>query len=283
MIAERTTVLRMGWLCPLSASRRFDRSQSRRGASTRRSSRSDEFISTIGIGRWRAGHADGIRLLEAQGVAYRALSARAARALSVAIVINPRKQFQRIVAIGESRAVPSPGEVTWAQFLKRLRPRPRSAVPLKQGEPMRPLVSAIPICEALVFAACVPACTANIHDNTVSIPNANVAVSSSADTTNVKPGESLPVAVKVDNVALVEPGAMPPSNNAMQTGHLEIHIDSDSAPAILVTAQTSFSITIPSDIKPGDHKVICRVDKDDGTPTSAEADLSFTVKAATST
>jgi uncharacterized membrane protein len=145
---------------------------------------------------------------------------------------------------------------------------------------MRPLVSAIPLYGSLVFAS-VPACTANIHDNTVNIPNAKVAVTSSADTANVKAGQSLPITVHVDNVALVEPGTMAPANQGMQPGHLEIHIDSDDTPAILVTAQTSFSITIPSDIKPGDHKVRCRVDKDDGTPTSAESDLSFTVKATT--
>jgi len=148
---------------------------------------------------------------------------------------------------------------------------------------MRTLTSTIALGGALFFAAVVPACTANIHDNTVSIPNANVSMTSSADTSNVKPDESLPITVKVGNVVLVDPSATPSADQVNEAGHLEIHIDSEDTPAVLITAQLSFSITIPSDIKPGDHKVICRVHKHDGTPTSAESELSFTVKATSST
>ena len=143
---------------------------------------------------------------------------------------------------------------------------------------MRSLLSRIAIGGALASSAGALACTANIHDNTVSIPNATVNMTSSADISNVKPSQPVPVDVKVDNVVLVDPSATPPPNQVNEAGHLEIHMDSEDSPAILITAQTSFSVTIPPATSPGDHKLICRVHKHDGTPTSAESELKITVK-----
>jgi uncharacterized membrane protein len=143
---------------------------------------------------------------------------------------------------------------------------------------MRSLLSRLTISGVVVSSTGLFACTANIHDNTVSIPNATVNMTSSADTSNVKPSEAVPVQVKVDNVVLVEPSATPLPEQMNQAGHLEIHMDSEDSPAILITAQTSFTVTIPPDAKPGDHKLICRVHKHDGTATSAESELKVTVK-----
>jgi hypothetical protein len=171
---------------------------------------------------------------------------------------------------------------------------------------MRSLVSRITLAGALACGAGVFACTANIHDNTVSIPNATVNMSTSADTSNVKPNEQLPIQCDVHNVTLAEPDAQAPpaspdagagsqadaganagadagapqspSQNVDDTVYLEIHLDDEGTPALLVTAQVTFTVTIPADTKAGDHKVICRAHKHDGTPTSAVAELKITVK-----
>jgi hypothetical protein len=165
----------------------------------------------------------------------------------------------------------------WARFLYCLILRLRFSR-LQKERLMRSLLSRMAICGALVPSAGLIGCTANIHDNTVSIPNATVNMTSSADTSNVKPSEAVPVEVKVDNVVLVEPSATPPPDKMNEAGHLEIHMDSEDSPAILITAQTSFTVTIPPDAKPGDHNLICRVHKHDGTATSAESELKVTVK-----
>jgi hypothetical protein len=150
------------------------------------------------------------------------------------------------------------------------------------------------------------ACTADVHDNTISIPDATVNMSSTADTSNVKPNEQLPIHCDVKNVPLGEPDAQPPSmtpdagsgpgpdagtdagtdagadagasQSVDETDYLEIHLDTEDTPALLVTAQVTFTVTIPADIQAGDHKLICRVHKHDGTATSVVAELKITVK-----
>jgi hypothetical protein len=169
---------------------------------------------------------------------------------------------------------------------------------------MRLHFASIAVAGALACGAGVFACTADIHDNTVSIPNAAVSMSSSVDTSDVKPNEQLPIHCDVQNVTLVAPDAQAPSptpdsgtssgadsgavadsgppqnpsENDDNTGFLEIHLDSEDTPALLITAQVSFSVTIPADTKDGDHKLICRVHKHDGTATTAVAELKITVR-----
>jgi len=164
----------------------------------------------------------------------------------------------------------------------------------------------------LAGGAGVFACTADVHDNTISIPNATVSMSSSADTSDVTPNEQLPIHCDVQNVPLAEPDAQGasggdagtssgpdaaaesgvasgadagapqgPSQNSDDTDYLEIHLDDESTPALLVTAQVTFTVTIPADIKAGDHKLICRVHKHDGSATNVVAELKITVKTTT--
>jgi hypothetical protein len=127
---------------------------------------------------------------------------------------------------------------------------------------------------ALALAAC------NIHDNTftANIPDATLNVTADADVQNVEPMQSVPMTVEVHNVYLVEPAATPPPEHVEDAGHLEFHLDDESTPPLLVTAQTNVSVTIPANTSPGHHKVICRVHKHDGRPTDTKFDLDINVK-----
>src|SRR5258708_811303 len=128
----------------------------------------------------------------------------------------------------------------------------------------------------LALAAGALAC--NVHDNTINIPNAMLNVTTDVDVDNVEAGQSVPMTVSVQNVFLVEPAATPPPEHVNDAGHLEFHLDDESTPAILVTAQTSVMVKIPAETKAGHHKVICRVHKHDGTPTDTKFELDINVK-----
>lgn len=146
---------------------------------------------------------------------------------------------------------------------------------------MRSWISKIAAAGALVSSAAIAGCTADVHDNTVSIPNATVQMSTSADTSHVHQGESIPVKVAVTNVYLVDPGSQPPAGHTDDAGQLEFFIDDDSGSPILITAQTDVSVTIPKSESDGDHKLICQVHKHDGTATNVQFSLDFTVVAGT--
>lgn len=146
---------------------------------------------------------------------------------------------------------------------------------------MRSFISTIAVVGALVSSGALTGCTANVHDNTVSIPNASVQMSTSADTSHVHQGEMMPVQVMVSNVYLVDPGAMVPPDHTDDAGQLAFFIDDDNGSPILVTAQVNVSVTIPQGESEGSHKLICRVQKHDGTPTDTTFSLNFTVVAGT--
>ncbi len=132
----------------------------------------------------------------------------------------------------------------------------------------------------LVLAAGPFAC--NIHDNTINatanIPNATLNVTADTDVNTVMASQSLPMTVTVTNVTLVDPTATPPAGHDMDAGYLEFHLDDESTPALLVTAETQVQVPIPAETKAGPHKVICRVHKHDGTPTVTEFEVDITVK-----
>jgi hypothetical protein len=121
-------------------------------------------------------------------------------------------------------------------------------------------------------------CRADIHDNTVNI-NASITAMTDIDTNNVKPGQSIPISVTVSNVFLIEPSQTPPPEHAADAGHIEVFLDDDTTPPLLVTAQVMFSVTVQASTPPGHHKLICRVHKHDGTPTTTRFELNFTVVA----
>jgi hypothetical protein len=127
----------------------------------------------------------------------------------------------------------------------------------------------------------------NVHDNTINatanIPNASLTVTADTDVNNVKPAESLAMTVSVQNVYLVDPSATVPPEHEMDAGHLEFHLDDETTPPLLVTAQTSVLVPIPATTTPGPHKIICRLHKHDGeaTDTKFEVDITVTVSVTT--
>lgn len=112
--------------------------------------------------------------------------------------------------------------------------------------------------------------------------DANINVTTSIDVRNVMQGQAVPVTVQVTNVTLVEPSATPPAG-VSNAGHIQVYLDDVDSTALLVTAQTSFSVNVPAGTSPGDHKLICRVHRHDGTPTTTRFELDLTVRASVMT
>jgi hypothetical protein len=127
-----------------------------------------------------------------------------------------------------------------------------------------------------VGAAC------NIHDNTINarldIPNATLNVTANADINNVKASQSVPLTVDAQNLVLVAPNDTPPAGHEADAVYLEFHLDDETNAALLVTAETSVTVTIPAGTAAGAHKIICRAHKhDDGSPTDVAFTLDITV------
>jgi plastocyanin len=119
--------------------------------------------------------------------------------------------------------------------------------------------------------------TADVHDNTVNIDDAKVEFTTDADVDNVKAGQPLAIAIIAENVFLVEPGAEPPAGNVKTAGHFQIYFDDFAAAPLVITAQKSVTVTMPATTPPGQHKVICRIHKHDGTPTTATFEIKITI------
>jgi hypothetical protein len=119
----------------------------------------------------------------------------------------------------------------------------------------------------------------NVHDNTINIPNASINATANTDVTNVAPNQSVPITVTVQNVFLVDPNTAPPADHTTDAGYLQIYLDDVNTTPLLITAQATFNVTIPPATPPGGHKLICRVYKHDGTPTSTEVNVDITVTA----
>ena len=142
---------------------------------------------------------------------------------------------------------------------------------------MQSRVAILALSSCLTSIIPIAACSADIHGNAVNV-NATVMIASSVDLKNVQPGEAMPVHVAVSNVTLVEPNVTPPAN-VTDAAYLEFFIDSTDDAPILITAQVDVNVTIPTTEPDGDHKLLCRVHKHDGTPTTSVSELDFTVRA----
>ncbi len=128
-------------------------------------------------------------------------------------------------------------------------------------------------------------CTADVHDNTVdvhdnnaNIEDAKVEFETSADTENISPGQAVRVDIVAEDVFLIDPSETPPADRLSVAGHFEFHLDSMSGSPLLVTAEKSVDVMIPATATAGDHKLLCRVMKHDGTPTEAIYELDITIK-----
>jgi hypothetical protein len=132
------------------------------------------------------------------------------------------------------------------------------------------------------FAAC------EVHDNTINatanIPDAKVSITADTDVDNVEPAQPIPMTVKVENVYLVEPTVTTvPAEHEKDAGHLVFHLDDETQPPLLVTANTTVQVPIPADTKPGKHKVICRVHKHNGEATDVKFEVNINVKVTVAT
>lgn len=151
---------------------------------------------------------------------------------------------------------------------------------------MRSTILKLALAGACALSTLPMACSADIHDNTaevrdntVNIKDARVEFTTSIDRQNVQSGQAVPFTVVAQDVFLIEPSQVPPPDRAMVAGHFRFYFDSTESEPILITAQTNVMVTVPADATPGDHKVICRVHKHDGTPTTATFELSVKVTA----
>jgi hypothetical protein len=137
----------------------------------------------------------------------------------------------------------------------------------------------IAVCATAPFA-----CTADIHDNTAdihdneaNIDDAEVEMETDADVDAVKPAQVVQIQIAAQDVYLIDPSETPPADRAEVAGHFQIYFDSMSSEPILVTAEKNVSVTLPANATAGDHKLICRVHKHDGTPTQATFELDLKV------
>jgi len=120
--------------------------------------------------------------------------------------------------------------------------------------------------------------TADVHDNNANIDDAEVEISSDDDLDEVAPSQVVAVEVRAQDVFLVDPSETPPPDRVEVAGHFQFYFDSMSSEPILVTAEEHVSVTLPATATAGNHKLICRVHKHDGTPTQATSEISLNVK-----
>ena len=122
-----------------------------------------------------------------------------------------------------------------------------------------------------VLAACGPI--------TVNIKDPRVTFNTTANVEEIIAEQNVPFTATASNVFLVEPSETPPAEHASDAGHFQVYLDDVASTAIVITAKTNIDFKVPAGTKPGKHKIICRVHKHDGTPTTAIFEISITVTA----
>jgi hypothetical protein len=109
----------------------------------------------------------------------------------------------------------------------------------------------------------VAGCTADIHDNVVHI-DATLQMSTDVDVNHLHAGDAVPLTLS--------------GSGLDDDGHFEFYFDDTDSDAILVSAAMQVSFTIPADAEPGNHGIICRRHKKDGTATDLEFNLAVTIE-----
>lgn len=132
------------------------------------------------------------------------------------------------------------------------------------------------------FLVAVGCTSGDIIDNTVQFPDAMLALSTTANAQQVRPGQLFPLTVSVQNITLVEPTGEPPPELAATAAYLVFTLDDESSTPLLATAETDVVVTIPPSTTQGTHTIICRVFQLDGTPTASVDELTIGVPVDTS-
>ena len=146
---------------------------------------------------------------------------------------------------------------------------------------MRSMIRCAVLASAVTFGALGVGCSADIHDNTVNVDDVSVEFETTADVDNIEAGTAVPVTINVENGTPVPPDQEPTAEQADKAVFFEFHLDADNGSPLLVTAELSVSVMIPAETPPGDHKLICKVKKHDGSD-SGEFEMDITVKATVS-
>lgn len=133
-------------------------------------------------------------------------------------------------------------------------------------------------------------CTADIHDNTLDVHDNNATIDDAAvefdtdvDVDNVQANAGVRVNLVAENVFLIDPGSEPPPDRVMVSGHFRFYLDNTSGEPLLITASKSVDVPIPASVAAGNHKLICRIHKHDGTATEAIFEIDITVVASIDT
>ena len=148
---------------------------------------------------------------------------------------------------------------------------------------MKSIISRTALAIALAGCAMNYGCTANVHDNELNVKDPKISFNTDVDVDNVEQGQSVAVAINAENVTLVAPDAQPPPEHVDDAAYFKIFLDDEDDDPLLITAETKVTVKIPEDTDPGDHKLICRLNKHDGTPTDFVAEIDITVEAKVST
>lgn len=122
-------------------------------------------------------------------------------------------------------------------------------------------------------------CTADIHDNTFNLDDLSIDANINGDADNVQAGSTVKLELNAEGAFLIEPNQTPPPDKANIAAHFEVHLDTLQTPPILVTAKTEVDVKITEMVQPGDHKLLCRLVKHDGTPTNVVKEIDIHVSA----
>jgi hypothetical protein len=120
------------------------------------------------------------------------------------------------------------------------------------------------------------ACTADVDDNTFTIENIEVSMSTTADVHDVRRGQSVPIHIET-NAFPVEPELTPPPEHTHDAVFFKIFLDDTDSAELTVTAAVSFNVTIPLSTSPGPHEIICKTFSHDGEDTDADTSIDITV------
>ncbi|MDP2344142.1 MAG: hypothetical protein Q8O67_24505 [Deltaproteobacteria bacterium] len=108
-------------------------------------------------------------------------------------------------------------------------------------------------------------------------PNGTFDVGDDVDVDNIEQGSDVDVVITAENVFLIDPEEDPPAEHEDDAGHFQIYLDDTDDEPLVITAETNVTVTIPAEVEPGDHKLLCRIHKHNGDPTDVVIEISITV------
>lgn len=124
---------------------------------------------------------------------------------------------------------------------------------------------------------------ADVHDNEVNADiDADFDFDVESDVDELEPGDSVTVNMKASGVVLVDPGDEPSAEESDRAAHFKIFLDDANSSPLVVTASASVSVTLPQSVPAGDHKLLCRMFKHDGSALGETREVSIKVKASAS-